>query len=167
MPQKAIIAFGVITVLLLLQSTLQALPSRDVGLDVSSRREMFNVTQVAFYGALVAIDVVWLVLRDDREMRKRALGLFAVLVYFAAIWTMGEYLANTRWIEQGSFTNSWQATPATEFAALAYDVVVEVAAAYVPFLIIPYEVRRFRERRRSASESAAPAPKRAAAGTFA
>ena len=66
------------------------------------------------------------------------------MVMITTIWTILEWLTGQRWIEigilnpNGTYSNLHRAPPLIEFLALAYDVVIEIVLAYVPFLAIPY-----------------------------
>ena len=108
-----------------------------VGLFVPSRRDMFTVAAVVFLGAMLAIDG-YLFIKAESGIKKRAFYLTIVMIIFAAIWTLAEWIAGGRWIETGVYPLLRRATPLIEFGALAWDVIVEISLAYVPYLAIPY-----------------------------
>ncbi|MBN2080175.1 MAG: hypothetical protein JW838_14495 [Spirochaetes bacterium] len=126
-----IVILCVITLLVLAQGSAGA----NVGGEVPSRRNMFTSLSIVYMALMVAVDAAWLAGTDHRS-RKRGVAMLLVMICFASAWTVAEYAANTRWIEIGgpSFT---RASPMVEFPALGYDVVVEIAVAYLPFFIIP------------------------------
>jgi hypothetical protein len=64
--------------------------------------------------------------------------MLAVMVIFAAVWTVAEVVANVRWIEVGAPGDYSLAPPALAFGAFAWDVVAEIGLMYVPFLAIPH-----------------------------
>lgn len=107
----------------------------DVGGQVPSRRDMFTALSVLYMALMVAIDAAWLAGTDPRS-RKRGIAMLLVMLSFASAWTAAEYAAGTRWIETGG-ASLRRASPAVEFLALGYDVVIEIALAYLPFFIVP------------------------------
>lgn len=145
-PKRTIIISIIVAIVIISQTILQGLPEKEVGGDVASRRDMLFWPQLVFYGVLVIIGIIWFIKSDATEMKKRVLYFYVVLAIFAAVWTTAEYIANTRWIEMGTFSNLYRAPPLIEFGALAYDVVIEIAAAYVPFLIIPFELKLMKKK---------------------
>lgn len=108
----------------------------NVGGEVPSRRNMFTQLSVIYMALMVAIDAAWLMGTDPRS-RRRGIAMLLVMILFATVWTLFEFIATTRWIEIGGFPSIRRASPAVEFLALGYDVVVEIAMAYLPFFIIP------------------------------
>ncbi|GAB4307989.1 MAG: hypothetical protein Kow0069_05860 [Promethearchaeota archaeon] len=111
-------------------------PDRDVGGDVPSRREVFAAGPVAFLSVVGALVVAWC-WRTDSQTRRRVLAMFVSMVVFAGFWTLAEFVANARWIEVESAGGLVLAPPALQFGALAWDVVVEIALAYIPFFAVP------------------------------
>jgi hypothetical protein len=61
-----------------------------------------------------------------------------------SIWTILEWLTGQRWIEvgiktsEGTYLYLSRAPALVEFLALVYDVIIEIALMYMPFLAIPY-----------------------------
>jgi len=108
-----------------------------VGLFVPSRRDMFTVASIIFLGIMMAIDTYFFI-KAKPEPRKRAFYLAIVMITFATTWTLAEWIAGGRWIEVGSYPFLSRAPPFIEFSALAWDVIVEISLAYVPYLAIPY-----------------------------
>lgn len=102
-----------------------------------SRRNMAAVPALAFLAVMMGINA-WFWIRC-RAHRRRAVAMFGVMVTFAAIWTVAEVLAGSRWIEVDGFApgDFAHTTAPLAWAALTYDVVVEIALAYVPFFAIP------------------------------
>ncbi|MCP4760706.1 MAG: hypothetical protein GY870_02920 [archaeon] len=128
----------------IIRTFLQAVSSKDIGGDVASRRAMFTPKAIIFLFIMVVISIYWL-WRADKQTRKRGIYMYLVMFIFATIWTIAEFYANTRWIESGTLENLVQAEPLIEFAALAFDVVIEIAGAYVPFLAIPYFTKQIKK----------------------
>lgn len=112
----------------------------EVGVDITSRRAMTSPTAIIFLSCMVAIDIVFYIKtkKSAPALRKRVVIMTWLMIIFGAVWTISEVIAGTRWIEIGTFTNSVRATPLIEFIFLSYDVVIEIALAYVPFIAIPY-----------------------------
>jgi hypothetical protein len=118
----------------------------DVGGNVPSRRNIFTPLSLIYLFLLILPAIYWLI-KTNPESRKRATSMYLVMVIFATIWTLIEWLTGQRWIEMGiqnpdgTYSNLRRAPPIVEFLALGYDVVIEIALAYVPFLAIPYLLR--------------------------
>ena len=65
------------------------------------------------------------------------LAMAAVMLLFATLWTIAQVAAGGRWVEVGTATGGYAAAaPLVSFAGLAFDVVVEIVIAYVPFLAL-------------------------------
>lgn len=108
-----------------------------VGLLVPSIRDMFPIVSIIFLSSMIAINIIFFI-KAEPEPRKRGIYLFFVMLIFISVWTLSEWLAGTRWIEVGLYPFLSRAPPLIEFGALAYDVIVEIVLAYVPYLAIPY-----------------------------
>lgn len=114
----------------------------NVGSNVHSRRDMFNIW--AIIGALVLIPpaIYWLATTDP-ESRKRGLYLIGVLLVWSIPWNIVQWLGGQRWIEvgtqnpDGSYSNLRRADPMLEFWAMVYNTVFEIALVYSPFYAIP------------------------------
>lgn len=104
---------------------------------VPSRRSMLEPVPLVFLATFSALGAGWLACTKHPDLRRRGLCMAACMVVFGATWTAGEYSAGTRWIETGSFAGSVHASPAVELSALAFDVVVEIAAVYLAFIALP------------------------------
>ena len=138
--KPAAIIFAILLGIVLASSLAEYVPVPDIGGDVPSRRDMFTPASIAYMCTMIAICVIWS-WKTKPERRARALWMFAVMAMFAAVWTAGEYFANSRWIEVGTTGSSSLAPPVIEFLALSWDVIVEIAAAYVPYLILAYKLK--------------------------
>lgn len=114
----------------------------NIGGDVHSRRDMFNIW--AIIGALVLIPpaIYWLATTDPVS-RKRGLYMIAVMLAWAIPWNIIQWLGGKRWIEvgtrnpDGSYSNLRRADPMLEFWAMFYNTVFEIALVYSPFYVIP------------------------------
>lgn len=145
---RAILTFGIMMVLLIasafLQIWLDNYPGPDYGGDVVSRRNMFNPIPVVLLIVMTGFAILFLCTTTS-QLRKRGIYLFWLMITFGACWTFGEWAAGTRWIEVGTPPNFAHAPPMIEFWALTWDVVVEIAFAYMPFFAIPAWLKRFKE----------------------
>ena len=63
-----------------------------------------------------------------------------VLLIFATLWTLVEISVNTRWIEYGIADplDVIRAPIIIELLAFIWDILIEIIAAYLPYLAIPY-----------------------------
>lgn len=104
---------------------------------VPSRRSMFEVGPLLFLAASSAVAVGWAATTPHPELRRRACAMFGFMLIFGTVWTLAERAAGTRWIEVGEFGASRHAPAWLEIAALAFDVVLEIAVAYLTFFAIP------------------------------
>jgi hypothetical protein len=138
--KPAVITFAIVVSIMLVGVAAQAMPMKNVGGDVPSRRDMFTPASIIYMSTMIAIVVIWS-WKTRPERRVRALWMLVVMIMFAAIWTSGEFIANTRWIEVGTTGDLARAPSVIEFLALTWDVVVEIAAAYVPYLIVAYKLK--------------------------
>jgi hypothetical protein len=140
----AIATYSLIIGFILILAFLQALPVKIIDVNSPSRRDIFTPMAVITLFSFLALDLVWLK-RTSIESRKRALSMFGVMIIFAAIWTFAEFLANTRWIEMGIPPNYEFAPPIMQFVVLAWDVIVEIGFCYLPYLILPYVMKRIND----------------------
>lgn len=129
--------FGILMLLMALDAFRFGVQTPNYGGDVPSRRSMYEVIPIIYLTVFSAIGFGWLIKTKYPDLRKRGFWLFIFMVMFGAVWTIAEYYAGTRWIEVGEFGNSQHAPPWVEFWALTFDVVIEIAAVYVPFFAIP------------------------------
>lgn len=104
---------------------------------VASRRDILDPLALGFILLLSAIAAyfVW----RYRPWRPRSLAMFVSMAGLAAIWTVAQVYVGGRWVEVGDAASQefHRAGPIVAFLALAFDVVVEIAWIYVPFLAIP------------------------------
>ncbi len=128
-------AFAGFLFLVVLLVLAQGSAVAEIGGGVPSRRDMFTALSVIYMALMVAVDAAWLAGTDSRS-RRRGIAMLLVMLCFASVWTAAEYAAGTRWIEIGG-ASFRRASPAVEFLALGYDVVIEIAMAYLPFFIVP------------------------------
>lgn len=126
---------------IIIQTVIQAVPIKDVGGDVASRRDMLFLPGVIILVGFAVLDAVWFCKRKDSIARKRAFSIFLFICILGGVWTIAEVIANTRWIEVGTLSNLSRAPLLIEFGALLYDVVIEAGTAYALFYILPYELK--------------------------
>ncbi len=107
---------------------------------IYSRRDIFDLVTIFSITGLFVITLVWFIL-TNKEARKRTLYLFAMIVVFMILWTVGEWLAGQRWIEVASGMTYVKPSGIAEFGILAYDIVFEMGIFGISFLSIPYLVR--------------------------
>ncbi len=140
--KEGAVGIGIMVFLPLLRFAREGIQNPQVGLeDIPSRRLMFDLIGTIFIAIIVILSVVW-ILRTNPEFRRRAIYMFLGMVLLAVCFTIMEWIGGTRWIEMGPVGGPWdRATPLVEFGALAYDVVVEIAALYIQFLAIPCLLR--------------------------
>lgn len=136
--------FAVVLAGISIQSLAQSQEVRDVGGDVLSRRDMLNPIGLFLLFSATAITLWWGKTKATPLARKRALYMYLVMVSIALVWNISEFAAQTRWIEMGTFEDPVRATPAIEFIALAFDTLIEIAMAYMPFLVFAYWFRLIR-----------------------
>lgn len=104
---------------------------------VPSRRSMLEIGPLIFLAVSTALVVGWALTTPHPELRRRAIAMFAFMLIFGTVWTLAERAAGTRWIEVGEFGASRHAPAWVEIGALAFDVVMEIAVAYLVFFAIP------------------------------
>lgn len=135
------LAFFFLMIGVVFQSLEQAQPFKEIGGDVLSRRDMLNpVGLVLLFGAL-GLTLLWYFKKADKRARSRAKYLYFVMVSVGVIWNIAEVMAHTRWIETGTFEAPVRAQPMVEILALGWDSGIEIAMAYMPFLVIPYVLK--------------------------
>ncbi|MFX1338443.1 MAG: hypothetical protein ACFFDK_07525, partial [Promethearchaeota archaeon] len=115
----------------------------DVGGDVPSRREMWTIGGFIAQAIIIFPTIYWLGTTDSKS-RKRGLYMILVMLVWATVWNIGQWLIGERWIEvgiqnsDGSYSNLQRADPMLEFWAMVYDTIFEITLVYSPFLAIPY-----------------------------
>jgi hypothetical protein len=138
--------FSCLLFLLVLDIFKEGIKIPNVGGDVSSRRSMLEVAPLIFLSAMVIIDIIFFK-KADPNTKKRGIYLLALMIIFSAVWTISEVISGNRWIEVGNPPIFERANPFLEFIMLTFDVVVEIALAYIPFLAIPYFLGHIQSKR--------------------
>lgn len=117
-------------------------------LDISSRRDVFEVGTVSTLTILSILTIIWFI-RSKKEIKKRAFFMFLVVVVEITFWSVGEWITGQRWIEVGTIDplNLQHANPVIEFGILAYDVIVEMGLFCVSFLAIPYLLKLIKSKK--------------------
>ncbi len=144
----SIVAFcalmGILMVAAFVRVAVEHYPGPSYGsLAVPSRRNIFAPVPVIFIVAMIAVSLAFF-FTAPADLRRRGLVLFVLMVAFGACWTLGEWASGTRWIEVGVPDTYSHAPPAVEFLALTWDVVAEIAFAYMPFLVFPVWTKSIR-----------------------
>lgn len=109
--------------------------------EVASRRDLLNTGGLVYMSLMIIFDIFWLS-KTTSKIRKRAIYSLLAMIIFTGAWTLGEYLAGTRWIELGSVL----APSYLQFIGLSYDVIVEIGLAYIPFLGLAYMLGLIKEK---------------------
>lgn len=112
---------------------------------VGSRRDVLS-----FGALLVLLGVVLVVVVFGwrwREWRPRTGALAAAVLVVASCWTAAQVAVGGRWVEVGGPGSYERAGAATTTAVLAFDVVVEIVLACLPFLAVPVMLRLLRDPR--------------------
>jgi hypothetical protein len=122
---------------MVIKAIMQGMPTKLIGGDVSSRRDLLALPSILFLSMVTIFDFIWLY-KSKPKIRKRAVSMFLMMVIPFLFWTFAEWYANTRWVEFGSLGNLALASyPLTLFWFL-FDVIIEIGIMYVPFLALPY-----------------------------
>lgn len=119
------------------RTLINGLPSKEIGGAVLSRREIFAWPSVLFFLFFTFLVMIWYVSQKDPQIKKRARNMFISTVVFSSIWSVAQYVANTRWIEVKTNTTFIQAPPVVEFLAFTWDIIFEISLCYMAFLVIP------------------------------
>jgi len=115
----------------------------DVGGIVPSRRQMWDILGLIATTIIIAPTIYWLATTNS-ESRKRGLYMILVMLIWAIVWSIGQWIIGERWIEvgilnpDGTYSNLRRAEPILEFLAMTYDAIFEITLVYSPFLAIPY-----------------------------
>ena len=90
-----------------------------------------------FLGAAIFFDMFFLV--KFKQHRQRALLVYISIVVLASMWTIAQVLTGNRWVEiTVPLTGAvFRASDSVLMFVLAYDVLVEIGLAYLPFFAIP------------------------------
>lgn len=102
---------------------------------VASRRDV-GATMSLVALAVLALIAAWFLI-SWQGWRPRAAAMFAVMVAVSAIWTIGQVAVGGRWVETAASGGYERASALVTGLVLAFDVVVEIAVAYLPFLALP------------------------------
>lgn len=134
-PTAIIVLFYFVT-----RTLMNSLPSRDIGGAVGSRREVFEWQSVLFFVIISFIVISWYIKENNAKRKKRARNMFIVLIIFSSIWSIAQYIANTRWIEMKTNTLlAYTHAPfLVEVFVFSWDIIFEISMCYVSFLVIPY-----------------------------
>lgn len=102
----------------------------------SSERLMFTPIASIVLAIMVLSSVVWLV-KTNATFRRRGIYMYIGMVILAVSFTTFEVLGGARWIGVGPASSIVPADVVISVGALSYDIFIEIAGAYVPFLVIP------------------------------
>ncbi|MFW9851721.1 MAG: hypothetical protein ACFFDS_02140 [Candidatus Thorarchaeota archaeon] len=125
------------------RTIMNKLAFRDVGGDVSSRRAVFAWPSVVFFAFFLIFNVIWFIYQKDPQIRKRAISMFVTVLVFATIWSVAQYIANTRWVEISSNGGFEQTTVLVTILIFAWDLILEVALCYLSFFTIQNSLRHY------------------------
>jgi len=102
----------------------------------ASRRDMLSTQSLLALLVLCIIGIVFYVAR--REWRPRTMMMFTYMLVFGTVFTLTQVAIGGRWIEVDAAGGGYErAGLMLTIFGLAFDVVFEIALAYVPFLAIP------------------------------
>lgn len=128
----------------------QKVPFKDVGGDVKSRRDIFSLPTLTIMIIFLILDVIWY--RKNDKMHKRIIIWGIFMIIFGVVWTLSEFLANTRWVEIGLAPDSLaRAPPIIEFLTFAWDCIVEFSLVFMPFLAIPLYFKYLKDKKTRSS----------------
>jgi hypothetical protein len=119
------------------RTLINGLPNKNIGGAVLSRREVFAWPSVLFFLFFAILVATWYISQKDSQIKKRAQKMFISTCVFSSIWSIAQYVANTRWIEVKTNTTFIQASPVVEFFVFSWDILFEISLCYVAFLVIP------------------------------
>lgn len=131
---------------LVVDNLLRSNVFKNVGGDVTSRRDMFTPASIIYLSIMIIIGIIWFI-KADRESRIRGLMMMGVLIVMVTAWTATQVWANTRWIEIGPLSDLTRAPPIIEILVLAYDIIVEICLAYLPYYAIPWMLINWKKKR--------------------
>jgi hypothetical protein len=101
----------------------------------ASRRELFAPLPLVFLSLVTIFDIVfWF---KYPAFRKRVAMAALVIFIVVTIWTIAQVSTGNRWIEIVSLVEYQPASWGLSFFAFAFDVIVEIVFAYLPFFAIP------------------------------
>ncbi len=138
------VLMGVLMAAAFIRVAIEQYPGPAYGsLAVPSRRNIFAPLPVIFMIIMIVVSLVFF-FTVPADLRRRGILLFLLMVFFGACWTIGEWASGTRWIEVGIPDTYTHAPLAVEFWALTWDVVAEIAFAYVPFFVFPVWTKKIK-----------------------
>lgn len=149
---NALLGFGLAFVLLSFLILLQGIRAPQLSDVVASRREILTIGTLALLLVLVLFDG-WFWWRRP-QFRARSLAMAAAMAVFALFWTAPQMLTGARSVEVNSTEMAGVFEPAPgaiTTVTLGFDVVVEIALAYVPFFSIPVLIGLIPARRRTSN----------------
>ena len=113
--------------------------------DAGSRRDVLDEQALLALGFLVLLGILFF--WRYPAWRPRTLAMFVMMLVVGTGWTITQVLVDGRWVEvPGPTAGTYEATgPVLSFLVLAFDVVVEIALAYVPFLALPVMFKLIRD----------------------
>lgn len=140
---RACAMMGVICVAMLGRGILSMSASHPVELDVTSRRNLGAAASLAFLGSVAMFDLFFFVIRPKH--RRRIAAMACVIFLVASVWTVNQVMMGARWVEVVSSqpAATMRATGLLAVAALGFDVLIEITAAYIAFYAIPALAGRF------------------------
>ena len=105
--------------------------------DAGSRRDVMDEQALLALGFLVLLGILFF--WRYPVWRPRTLAMFVMMMVIGTGWTITQVLVDGRWVEvPGPTAGTYEpAGPLLSFLILAFDVVVEIALAYVPFFALP------------------------------
>jgi len=150
----SIAAFTVLMVLMSAFAFTEGIQVPNYGGEVPSRRNMTSIIAIILLCVLIYANIAFFIIHPREKWEGRRLGtylkikpsrndrirgyyLFLLMLIFGTVWTVTEYIAGSRWIEVGVAGSTVHADPVIEFLALAWDVIVEITVAYIPFFTLP------------------------------
>ena len=106
----------------------------------ASRRELFAPLPVAFLTTITLFDIFFWI--KYPAFRKRV-GMMALTIFcVVSIWTIAQAATGNRWIEIVMHGQYQSASWGLSFFAFAFDVIVEIVLAYLPFFVIPVMAKK-------------------------
>lgn len=148
----SIIIFTILMVAMFAGAFIEGIQTPDYGGVVPSRRRMTAISSSIFLGILTFTSITFFIWKPSEKHpkrgkyikvypttqdRNRGLNFLLLMLIFGTVWTIAECIAGTRWIEVGIVGDTRHAPLLIEFLALAFDVIIEISIAYLPFYTLP------------------------------
>ncbi|MBT7190290.1 MAG: hypothetical protein HN916_08865 [Anaerolineae bacterium] len=112
--------------------------------ETASRRELFAPLPLVFLSLVIFFDVIfWF---RYPAFRKRTAMAALVIFSVVTIWTVAQVSTGNRWIEIATLEEYQPAPWRLSFFAFAFDVIVEIVFAYLPFFAIPAMAKKVGEK---------------------